>query len=156
MTQSRVKRNEINDTMVEDIIQRAIGFMPNLYKRIYGPYDKSEFSLQSRHHLMIMRIISSEGSMTVSNLAKIIACPKPQMTKLVNQLVESGLINRNQCKTDRRVINLVLTEKGKVFLQTVNTHVKEHLKQRFAVLTTEELSAMSNALGTIQAIVSKL
>jgi DNA-binding MarR family transcriptional regulator len=151
-----VKISDMNDTMIDSIIERAFGFMPNLHKRLYGPREISEHSSLTRHQLFIMRILNTEGSMTVSSLAKIIGVPKPQMTKLINQLVVSGFISRNHDTTDRRLINLALTEQGKIYLLTINKRIKEHLKQRLAVLTTEELSKMSGALETLQTLVAKL
>ena len=151
-----VIKNDINDATIDGIIARAIGFMPSIHKRLYGPREKSEQSSLSRHQLFIMRILNSEGTMTVTNLAKIIGVPKPQMTCLVNQLVEAHYITRNHDVADRRLINLALTEKGKTYLITINDIVKEHLKRRLAVLTTDELNEMSHALETLQTLVDKL
>ena len=52
------------------------------------------------------------GAMTMSQLARQTKMPKQQMTKLVNRLVEQGLVSRNDDPSDRRVINIRLTEAG--------------------------------------------
>jgi DNA-binding MarR family transcriptional regulator len=148
-----VIKKDMNDAVIDGIIERALVFMPNIHKRLYGPREKSEHTSLTRHQLFIMKILNSEGSATVSYLAKIIGVPNPQMTRLVNQLVEVGYVTRNH---DRRLINLSLTGQVKKLLLTINKRIKEHLKQRLAVLTTKELLAMSTALETLQTLVAKL
>jgi DNA-binding MarR family transcriptional regulator len=151
-----VIKKDMNDAVIDGIIERALVFMPNIHKRLYGPREKSEHTSLTRHQLFIMKILNSEGSATVSYLAKIIGVPNPQMTRLVNQLVEVGYVTRNHDIQDRRLINLSLTGQGKKLLLTINKRIKEHLKQRLAVLTTKELLAMSTALETLQTLVAKL
>jgi DNA-binding MarR family transcriptional regulator len=67
-----------------------------------------------------------------------------------------GILDRCTDEKDRRVINLVLTEKGRVMLIEGKRKIKEHTRSRLATLTPEELSEMSSSLETLRSIVSKL
>jgi len=81
---------------------------------------------------------------------------KPQMTHLVDQLVRLGIVERRPDATDRRVINLALTDNGRVSLEDMKRKVKENIRNRLASLTAEELSEMSAALETLRNIGGKL
>ena len=81
---------------------------------------------------------------------------KPQLTHLVDTLVALGLVERRPDAKDRRVINLVLTAKGRVLGDDMKQKVKEDIKKRLACLTPEELAQMSAAFETLRNIIGKL
>ena len=109
----------------------------------------------TRLHLGIMRMLS-EGSMTVSELTKVSMVSKPQMTHLVDKLVRLGIVERRPDATDRRVINLALTEHGRVLLGDLKRKVRENIKNSLAGLTPEELAQMAKALETLGSIGARL
>ena len=109
----------------------------------------------TRLHMGIMGILSV-NSRPVSEIGKILVVSKPQMTHLVDKLVELDLVERHSDSTDRRVIHLVLTSKGRVLLEDLKLKARENLRKRLAVLTSEELKAMSEALKTLMSIAAKL
>jgi DNA-binding MarR family transcriptional regulator len=145
----------MNDANIDRIIESALKLMPNLHKKILKPDLGGLPGNLTWHHLVVMRVLN-EGSLTVSHLAKNSGVPKPQMTRLTNQLVELGTIERHPDAADRRVINLELTEHGRIILEDVNLQMKDHLKHKLAVLTTEERAAMLTALETLRSITAKL
>ena len=109
----------------------------------------------TRLHFAVMGELS-QTSMTMSELAKTLMMTKPQLTHLVNSLVTLNLVERRPDAKDRRVINLALTEKGRVLGKDMKQKVKENTKKRLACLTSEELNQMSTALETLRNIVGKL
>jgi len=109
----------------------------------------------TRLHLGIMRMLN-EGGMTVSELARVSMVPKPQMTHLVDQLVRLGIVERRPDATDRRVINLALTEHGRALLGDLKRKVRENIKNSLAGLTPEELAQMAQALETLRSIGTRL
>lgn len=60
-----------------------------------------------------LRIIDQHPTLTSSALAEILKISRPSVTEIVNKLVESGLVRKQQCYKDRRVFYIVLTEKGR-------------------------------------------
>jgi DNA-binding MarR family transcriptional regulator len=97
-----------------------------------------------------------QSSMTMTELANSLMMPKPQLTHVVDPLVKVGVLERRPDEKDRRVINLALTEKGRVLLKEGKSKIKEHTRSRLATLTPDELSEMSSSLETLRSIVSKL
>jgi DNA-binding MarR family transcriptional regulator len=109
----------------------------------------------TRLHGAVMAELS-QTSMTMTELAKTLMMTKPQLTHVVNPLVVSGIVERRPDEKDRRVINLALTDKGRILLEEAKLKVKENTKNRLATLTYEELDQMSTALETLRNIVGKL
>ena len=98
----------------------------------------------------------SQNNMTMSELAKALMMPKPQVTHLVDTLAAAGLVERMADIKDRRVINLFLTDKGRSLGREMKQRVKENTKKILAKLTPEELSQMSAALETLMGTIGKL
>jgi DNA-binding MarR family transcriptional regulator len=109
----------------------------------------------TRLHMAVMGELS-QNSLTMTELAKTLMMTKPQLTHVVNPLVSLGIVERRPDEKDRRVINLALTNDGRVLLEEGKQKVKENTKNRLATLTTEELTQMSVALETLRNIVGKL
>ena len=145
----------MNDANIDRILENMIHIMPVFHKKLLRMDLGGVTDHLTRLHLTIMGVLSDD-SMTMSELAKILMMTKPQMTHLVDQLAGLGIIERRPDATDRRVINLALTDNGRVLLEDMKRKVKENIRNRLASLTPEELSEMSVALETLTSIGDKL
>ncbi len=145
----------MNDKNIDGILENMIHIMPVFHRKLLRMDLDGVTDNLTRLHLAIMGMLSETG-MTMSELAKISMMTKPQMTHLIDQLVRLGVVERCPDATDRRVINLVLTDKGRVLLEDMKRKVKETIRNRLASLTAEELTQMSAALDTLRRIGSKL
>ena len=145
----------MNDANIDRILENMIHIMPVFHKKLLRMDLGGVTNNLTRLHLAIMGMLS-EASMTMSELAKILMMTKPQMTHLVDQLVRLGIVERRPDATDRRVINLALTDNGRVLLEDMQRKVKENIRNRLASLTAEELTQMSAALETLRSVGGKL
>jgi DNA-binding MarR family transcriptional regulator len=109
----------------------------------------------TRLHMGIMGRLY-RGTMTVSELAMALKVPRPQITHLVDQLVKEGIVIRQPDSSDRRVINLVLTDNGLVVLRDMRLKVHDHIRAQLSGLSPEELTEMSGALAILRRIGTKL
>ena len=145
----------MKDTNIDRILENMFVVMLVTHKKMLRMDLGGSSDNLTRLHLAVMGELS-QTSMTMSELAKTLMMTKPQLTHLVNLLVTLDLVERRPDAKDRRVINLALTEKGRVLGKDMKQKVKENTKKRLASLTSSELSQMSVALETIRNIVSKL
>ena len=145
----------MNDKNIDGILENMIHIMPVFHRKLLRMDLDGVTDNLTRLHLAIMGVLSETG-MTMSELAKISMMTKPQMTHLIDQLVGLGIIERRPDANDRRVINLALTDKGRVLLEDMKRKVTENIRNRLASLTAEELTQMSVALDTLRRIGSKL
>jgi DNA-binding MarR family transcriptional regulator len=145
----------MNDANIDRILENMVNIMPIFHKKLLRMDLGGVTDHLTRLHFAIMGILS-ENSVTMSELAKMLMMTKPQMTHLVDQLVNLSIIERRSDTTDRRVINLVLTANGRILCEDMKRKVRENIKNRLASLTGEELSEMSSALDTLRRIGGKL
>lgn len=140
---------------VERILENLLQVMPIFHRKLLRMDLGGVPGDLSRLHLAIMWSLSS-GNQTVSALARNSVVTKSQMTHLIDHLVKRRIVERHPDETDRRVINLALTEHGRELLGQMKLNVKESIRARLADLTPEELSAMAGALDTLRHIGRRL
>ena len=145
----------MDDTTIDRILENMMYVTPVFHRKLLRMDLSGVTENLTRLHFAIMGVLST-GNMTMTELAKMMMITKPQITHLIDQLVKLGIVERHPDTADRRVISLVLTGKGRRYLEEMKQKVKETIKNRLANLTTEELSEMLAALETLRSIGSKL
>jgi DNA-binding MarR family transcriptional regulator len=145
----------MTEAAADDIFENLVAIVPILHRKILRMDLGGVTGNLTRLHLGIMAKLR-DGSMTVSELAKTSVVPKPQMTHLINQLVESGIVARYPDSGDRRVINIGLTDSGVVLLDELKLKVQQNVRRELQGLTPEELTDMSRALDILRRIAAKL
>jgi DNA-binding MarR family transcriptional regulator len=93
-----------------------------------------------------------DGYLTMSRLSTDISLTTGGVTRLVDRMVEAGLVAREHCPSDRRSIHVVLTPEGRVVLErAVASHIESIDRHLMAHLDTSERAALSAALIKILA-----
>ena len=91
-----------------------------------------------------------EGRLTMSHLSSDVALTTGGVTRLVDRMVEAGLVARQNCPNDRRSIHVVLTPEGQAVLErAVAAHIDGIERHLF-----EPLSVADRA--TLRTVLSKL
>jgi DNA-binding MarR family transcriptional regulator len=78
------------------------------------------------------------------------------MTTLADKLFKEGLLERQTDENDRRIINLMITPKGKEFLEFHKKNLKKSIIKRLEVLEDEDVQKLNDSFEKIQKIFSKL
>ena len=146
----------MNDPQIDRILENMFVVMLTIHKKILKK-DISEIpdNNLTRLHMAIMGELA-QTNLTMTELAKSMMMTKPQLTHVVDALVSLNIVKRRPDEKDRRVINLALTEKGRVWLEEGKKKIKEHTKMRLATLSPEELTEMASALESLRNIIVKL
>jgi DNA-binding MarR family transcriptional regulator len=145
----------MNNNEIELIIKNMFLIMMTIHKKFLKMDACESHDNFTRLHYAVMGNLS-QSDMTMSALAKALMMPKPQLTRLVDSLVRLDLVERRMNTADRRVITLVLTDKGKGILKEMRLRMQKNTKQILIGLTPEDLKKMSAALDSLQDTLSKL
>ena len=91
-----------------------------------------------------------EGRLTMSHLSSDVALTTGGVTRLVDRMVEAGLVARENCPNDRRSIYVVLTPEGQAVLhRAVAEHIDGIDRHLVAHLDDGERAALEAALVKI-------
>ncbi|MFF5995054.1 MarR family transcriptional regulator [Lysinibacillus sp. KU-BSD001] len=113
---------------------------------IMKPRDEGEVT----HSLMIfLFMLQNKGEIRISEISEHFGVTSGAATGIADKLEDLGLIERYRSKTDRRVVTLVLSEKGKKLVQDKK---KEHVELYQYILhdfSEEELLKIIHMLNKI-------
>ncbi len=107
-------------------------------------------------HFEIMMVLSEEGTLHVAKIGERLQIAKAQMTHLIDKLVALDLVRRAMDETDRRTLNIALTEKGRALLEEHHTCLVNAVRENMSSLSLGELEALSDALRTLRDTLFKL
>ncbi|MCT4629629.1 MarR family winged helix-turn-helix transcriptional regulator [Winogradskyella sp.] len=74
----------------------------------------------------------------------------PNVTRLMDKLIDKQLIERIACPNDRRVVHISITDQGLELLKTIDTHDDQH--DFLNNLTETEGTQLSNLLDKIRSV----
>jgi len=107
-------------------------------------------------HFEIMRLLKEEGTLKITEIGERLQVARAQMTHLIDKLVEMGMVERQADSADRRVTNIVLTDKGSTFLKEHGGYIWKATRELVSGLTDEELADLSASLERLREILSRL
>jgi DNA-binding MarR family transcriptional regulator len=107
-------------------------------------------------HFEIMRVLKEEGTLHPAKIGERLLITKAQMTYLSDKLVEWGFVERETDASDRRTINITLTEKGNKVLDEQDNLVINAVSENMSALTEDELEALCHSLRNLRDILFKL
>lgn len=110
-----------------ELSQLIFDFLPLFRKRL-SHFDFIPENLQlPSNHAHVMAIISRHGKMTMSTLAQKTEIAKPNISIIVNKLLEEGYISRMRDLCDKRVNYISITDKGEELISNVHKAFYDHL-----------------------------
>jgi len=113
----------------------------------------SEYGITSSQFHTIRRISQRDAS--VSTLADCMHVSRPNISRVVDELVQNGLVNRKRDPDDRRNIQLSLTDTGKKLIKDLNKKHVRILADQFSILSNEELRILFSALESIKKVINQ-
>jgi DNA-binding MarR family transcriptional regulator len=87
-------------------------------------------------------LLSSPGSMSLTEIAKFLPIEIHSVSALVEKLEKRGLIKRIRSKNDRRVVNIYLTEDGFNILKKVAPYTHEFTMKTTGTLSQSQIIAL--------------
>lgn len=122
-------------------ILRTSDQFQNRFGRLFREYDLTH----SQYN--VLRILRGEGKpMPCLEIGDRMIQVVPAMTGLVDRLEKQGLVHRERCTEDRRVVYVELTDAARELLQRMDDPVTELHKQLIGHLTQAELKELSRLL----------
>jgi len=97
-----------------------------------------------------MRFVQRNPDSSLSSLAEHLGLTLPSVSKLVDGLVKSGLISRQESTMDRRQLTLVLTQNGEAIVNTARAGAQANLAKTLNGLSSEELKTVHQAMELLR------
>lgn len=107
---------------------------------------RTEVGIPLAWYEALVEIAFAGGTMQMNQFAEETTLTKSGATRFVDRLEQAGLVSRASCPTDRRVLYLGLTEKGRELQQAADPHVLQVIDETFGRhLSDDEAATMKDA-----------
>jgi DNA-binding MarR family transcriptional regulator len=112
-------------------------FLKIVWQTVANRYNQlvTEFGITQSIGYLLINIDEQEGT-TVSQAAALLGLKSTSLSRMLNQLEETGLIYRESNKGDKRSVKIYLTELGKekrhlarAVVKQFNNYLNEHIKE---------------------------
>lgn len=144
----------MDEVKLEQIVRNFITIIPLFKKKLLHDNCKFDKGNLNHSHFQILAVLKKEGQQPISEVAKKLFISTPNMTKLLNKLIDEDMIERIPDEKDRRVININLTEKGNIFLENKFLEFESSLKNKFSPLSQDKLNKLNDSLITLKEVLN--
>lgn len=94
----------------------------------------------------VLALVSEKGSPTMKEVADLLYITSPSATAIINRLVKARELERIYDKEDRRIVRLMLTEKGRKSLAERREAVTARMSKVIESLNKKERDDLANIL----------
>ncbi len=141
----------MHDRLNDEIAELIFALSRKLKDEMSFDSDTAQLTILQIHALIFIHKL---GSITMTEIANHFKISLPTATSLSNKLVTTKLITRQNDKEDRRIVKLVLTQKGEELLKEVMKQRNQKITRMLSYLSQEEklqlLYIMKNLVANIQ------
>ena len=118
---------DINQTVFKSEYQRAIINLIFTYnwttERLKVIFDKEDLTMQQFNILRILR--GSDRPLSTLQIRERMLDKMSDTSRIVDRLIRKGLVKKVTCKTDKRLVDVSITEKGKKVLRKIDQQEDE-------------------------------
>ena len=151
----RNHRSAERDAALEHLYDMLFQAWPLMRRKLLpSSAQQAEFGMPLSH-VQVLVMLDHRGSLSITEISNSFGIAKPNITPLVDRLIEEGLVMRERNSADRRVVNVVICEKGRERLADIYRDLCDNLFDWTRTLSQEYMTAFNEALETIVRLLRK-
>lgn len=149
--------HSMHDEEFEKMVDNILIYYPLFYRKIKTSikHSKSKYS-KTEGYYQILGILVTSGSLPTSEIGKMLYISKPNMTPLIDKLVDDNMVKRVRSDKDRRIVYIEITEEGESFLWDARKVVEENIRENLLNLNDNDLKILNESLENIKRLVMKI
>ena len=142
-------------TNAEKLAWQILTVAPIMKKRLFRPdFDQGANQLPLSY-AQVLATLYIEESMTVTEISERFDIAKPNITPLIDRMIEAGYVKRVRNSTDRRVVHVIILEKGREKVREMIASFTNTIQGWSGTLTDEEIQKVTDAIEEIRSILAK-
>lgn len=140
---------------LNDISENLYMLLLSLNKHIFNPHTLTKKFNVPHSHIKVLFFLIHHGPTSISKMAKELCISKPNMTPVIDKLVEDGFVTRDYDPNDRRVILIQSTDKALDFLKEGKEYIKENIREKISTLNNDDINILSSSIDDLISIIKK-
>jgi DNA-binding MarR family transcriptional regulator len=100
----------------------------------------------------ILRILrgADKAGLPVMEIGRRMIEKSPDISRIINRLIDTGLASRRRQKSDRRIVKVTISAKGQRLLAEMDEPVKKQVKTMLSGLNKDDLTSVVKLLGRVR------
>ena len=103
-------------------------------------------------HFQVLALLEERESMSISEISDYFDIAKPNITPLIDRLIDEGFVERRRDENDRRVVNVVLLPAGEEKLTSIRETIVRQVMRWTGTIPEKEFFELEHALQTISTV----
>ena len=149
------RKKSVNKEAVETVATTTFEVLPLLRKKLLRMDVVQAEHNMPMSHVQVLAMLGDAGAMSVTDISRHLGMAKPNITPLIDRLIREGYVERRRDTGDRRVVNVVICEKGRERLADIYRALCDNLFDWTRTLSQEDMTAFNEALETIVRLLRK-
>jgi len=137
----------------KQLAENIFAMVPILHRRVYSKIPKIG---HSNRKLRLLHMVNHHRNRPMKQFSEKMYISKPNLSRLVDELINDGLIVRVQDDKDRRIVLLDITEEGKKVVNEKYQKITLELTKVFDVYTEEEVKELNMHFEAINTLLNKI
>jgi len=134
----------LHKTLTTSLVKKAT----QITEQIGAALKQDNVTIQQFNVLRILRGRKGEVA-SLQDVSKDMIHSNSNTTRVIDKLITKKFVNRKQCPTDRRQIELTITKKGLELLKTLDSKVEEKEKEIVQNLEKSEIEQLIKLMEKI-------
>jgi DNA-binding MarR family transcriptional regulator len=104
----------------------------------------------------VLGVLIQHGPLPISDVGRRLYISKPYMTRLVDDLIAEGLVERLPDTTDRRIIRIQVTDEGRKRLRDIGNFFRDDIRDLFSDLSDGDMRLLDESLANLNRIIGNI
>jgi DNA-binding MarR family transcriptional regulator len=144
----------LTDKELEDIIDNLLSIKLIFFKELVNLKELRKLITPGTYYVMIA--LEKHGSLSMSQIGRETAMPKPNVTSFVDMLISKHFAERIPDEKDRRIINIKLTKKGLKAKKEIDKFFRNQMSDKLKILRPSDIKNLSCSLVHVSNVLSKI
>jgi DNA-binding MarR family transcriptional regulator len=147
-------KKEDKTISIDRIVENIFTIHPLISKTL-GREIKAKLNL-SPGVLLLVKLLYKHEFLSMKEIGNKLMVPKSNATVLVDKLIAENMVERFYDESDRRVVNIRLTEEGKAYYQMIKQTLGQELRIRIQTLDEKKIDQMLEASQFVRDTLSEV
>ncbi|MFY4776849.1 MarR family transcriptional regulator [Metabacillus sp. RGM 3146] len=126
----------------KEMMYEMEALLRNVFRQLRLEINKLLNHEMTRNEFYILKTLQENGPQKSSSLSKYLEVSASHITAMSDSLLEKDFITRERSVSDRRIIEIAITESGKEKLQEFQEKKTEYLFKRFDCYSEEQMKTL--------------
>ena len=130
------------DPLAVDLETMIFGYLDKMKRLLASEVLENILLDCSKNELYVMAFLYQHGEVNMSQIADYLEVPLNTVTGIVTRMEKRQLLNRERSETDKRVVTVVITEKGREQMQLILEQMRHYGQIILKELSAEEFQIL--------------